>query len=632
MELEIKTIKGNNGRNSLPKMRYESPDGGWGWVVLLGTFITLFISSGLNQALWNLIDQHRPVARIICLYFSSRIVVLIAGVLGALGLILTFFATSVKTLYFTIGILIGSSAGLTIIPCILVICEYFKKRRGLASGVMLSGSSLGAVTFPPLVTFLLEEYSMRGALLILGGISLHVLVAGALLQPIKYHLIRVVDDTVDEPMPSNYMLNLKEANRHIMAASVTSLEPVKEMPESAENSEVPIDILIEVENSETPKIQIKSYPSIDKSENLEIIEKPEESKSKHSLLSTDIHHSIISIPFNASMPYNRNKILSKSSSLSSSFLHLSTLHFDPATMRDLDSEQSHSSTNSKSWSLFCCFQRKPTKKLNGQPIVDFTWLKDTLFIILSVANVCTYISWYGVLIFLPPHMDNKGFSSINIATVLSVIAFTDFVGRILFPCLYDFSCCHIKYWYMLGVSVAGIVVMFVTFVDTYEGFLISTSIFGFFTGCYSGLSTLIYVEMLGEKNVSSSYSLSLLIVGFFLFAMPPVVGWFREVSGSYQNCFFIFGIIQTIGAASLLFEPCAARRETRKEFEKLGVKFDSYEDEQAKKLNNGICYCSSSFVGSKISFGFVLYSHILFYIFPSQIPQIYNVVVFRTSC
>lgn len=481
----------------------------------------------------------------------------------------------------------GSSGGLTIIPCILVICEYFKKRRGLASGVMLSGSSLGAVTFPHLVTFLLEEYSMRGALLILGGISLHVLVAGALLQPIRYHLIRVVDDTVDEPTQSNYMMNIKEANRHIIGASVTSLETVKEMPETAENSEVPIDILIEVGQSEAPKIQTKNHPYIDTNENIEIIEKPEEGKSKLSLLSTDIHHSIISIPHGVSMPHNRNKILSKSSSLSSSFVHLSTLHIDPATIKDLDSGQKDPSSSLKSWSCFRCYQRNPFKKLNDQPIIDFSWLKNTLFIILGVANVCTHVAWYGVLIFLPPHMDNIGFSSINIATVLSVIAFTDFIGRIFFPWLYDFGCCHIKYWYMLGVFGAGVVVMFVTYVDTYEGFLISTSIFGLFTGCYSGLSTLIFIEMLGEKNVSSSYSVSLLIVGFFLFAMPPVVGWFREISGSYRNCFFIFGALQIIGAASFLFEPYATRREARREFEKLSVRFDSNSDDQTKDLDGG---------------------------------------------
>lgn len=42
---------------------------------------------------------------------------------------------------------------------------------------------------PQAVRLLLEEYSFRGAILILGGIALNAIVGSALLQPAKWHYI-----------------------------------------------------------------------------------------------------------------------------------------------------------------------------------------------------------------------------------------------------------------------------------------------------------------------------------------------------------------------------------------------------------------------------------------------------------
>jgi MFS family permease len=42
----------------------------------------------------------------------------------------------------------GIGLGLTFVPTLSITVHYFNKRRGLASGVALSGSALGATVFP----------------------------------------------------------------------------------------------------------------------------------------------------------------------------------------------------------------------------------------------------------------------------------------------------------------------------------------------------------------------------------------------------------------------------------------------------------------------------------------------------
>ncbi|XP_046560602.1 monocarboxylate transporter 12-like [Haliotis rubra] len=70
-------------------------------------------------------------------------------------------------------------------PALVLIGKYFKKRRGIATAVALSGNSLGNSIFPPVVNFLLDEYGVRGSMLILTGLTMNMWVGGALFRPLS---------------------------------------------------------------------------------------------------------------------------------------------------------------------------------------------------------------------------------------------------------------------------------------------------------------------------------------------------------------------------------------------------------------------------------------------------------------
>ena len=44
---------------------------------------------------------------------------------------------------------------------ILVVGSYFERRRGLANGLCVSGSALGAMVFPPALDLMLERHGFR---------------------------------------------------------------------------------------------------------------------------------------------------------------------------------------------------------------------------------------------------------------------------------------------------------------------------------------------------------------------------------------------------------------------------------------------------------------------------------------
>lgn len=71
---------------------------------------------------------------------------------------------------------------------------HFEKRLSLANGLAATGSGVGTLVAPPLITLLLEEYSLNGTLLILGALMLNICVCAALLRPPEIYIITNVSN------------------------------------------------------------------------------------------------------------------------------------------------------------------------------------------------------------------------------------------------------------------------------------------------------------------------------------------------------------------------------------------------------------------------------------------------------
>lgn len=84
--------------------------------------------------------------------------------------------------------LTGTGAGIGIALAYTVVPPYFDKKIGMANAIVISGMPLAQMAFAPLLRYLLELYTYRGAVLVYSGILLNGLVGMALFQPVKWHL------------------------------------------------------------------------------------------------------------------------------------------------------------------------------------------------------------------------------------------------------------------------------------------------------------------------------------------------------------------------------------------------------------------------------------------------------------
>jgi MFS family permease len=114
--------------------------------------------------------------------YGPRSIVVIGGILSGLSFILTSQINALWHLYLIWGILMGIGSAFCFIPVMAIIPRWFTRRRGMAMGLVMTGSALGGVIAPLLTQGLISASDWRFAYIILGLIILVISVPLALLM------------------------------------------------------------------------------------------------------------------------------------------------------------------------------------------------------------------------------------------------------------------------------------------------------------------------------------------------------------------------------------------------------------------------------------------------------------------
>ncbi|XP_063526022.1 monocarboxylate transporter 9 isoform X2 [Pongo pygmaeus] len=200
----------------------KSPDGGWGWVIVFVSFFTQFLCYGSPLAVGVLYIEWldafgegkgktawvgslasgvgllaSPVCSLCVSSFGARPVTIFSGFMVAGGLMLSSFAPNIYFLFFSYGIVVGSSVGLFI--------------------------------YAALQRMLVEFYGLDGCLLIVGALALNILACGSLMRPLQSSDCHLPKKIAPEDLPDKYSIynekgkNLEE-NINILEKSYSSEE------------------------------------------------------------------------------------------------------------------------------------------------------------------------------------------------------------------------------------------------------------------------------------------------------------------------------------------------------------------------------------------------------------------------
>ena len=171
-----------------------------GWNVVAGTFLILTMGFGSAYSFGTffapLQDEFGASRAAVSVAFSAAILVLfsvgplsgtvadrlgprllVAGglVLVGCGLIAASVAQALWQVQAAFAVCIGGGVGLAYVPAVGAVQKWFDRRRGLASGIAVSGIGAGTLAVPPFAALMIAELEWRPALLLIGCI---VVIAG----------------------------------------------------------------------------------------------------------------------------------------------------------------------------------------------------------------------------------------------------------------------------------------------------------------------------------------------------------------------------------------------------------------------------------------------------------------------
>ncbi|KAG7464546.1 hypothetical protein MATL_G00166780 [Megalops atlanticus] len=169
---------------------FVAPEGGFGWLVVFaatwcnGSIFGIQNSFGILHMM--LVKDHgddsdhasqfkvawvgalamgmiffcSPVVSMFTDHFGCRKTAVSGALIAFLGLLTSSFAKSLGLRYFTYGILFGCGSSFAFQPSLVILGHYFRRRLGLANGVVTAGSSLFSMGLPVLLKKVVEPLGL----------------------------------------------------------------------------------------------------------------------------------------------------------------------------------------------------------------------------------------------------------------------------------------------------------------------------------------------------------------------------------------------------------------------------------------------------------------------------------------
>ncbi|GAU87242.1 hypothetical protein RvY_00124 [Ramazzottius varieornatus] len=565
-----------------------APDGGFGWVVVFGSFLVHVVMDGITYSfgalLPHLLDKFQageastgavgstlfgvtlvvgPAVAALVNRFGCRSVTVVGGLVATIGCVLSVFSPNITFMLVFFGIVTGLGAGLIYLPAIVSVTQWFEKRRSFATGIAVCGSGLGTFAFPPLTEMLIEQYNWNGALLIIAGIVFNNCVFGMLFRPVEYdHTVTVVNATESPQDELGELPNLRiDSHSRMKKISTGSMDDKYGTGSTdADRSLISAksDTHIHVEQRRTSRSNSIKMGSRGKLNGLHSSSiRLTEVKQDGSV--TDVAKVGLQSPFTrkdtlytgslSTIPlYREDPTKYKSSMLDLSKATVVDAKGSPSKLQ-IDETAAPRKTGVRGW----CSRISTVFTEMMDPVL----LTDWIFLWFSISNFFTSIAFQVPYIFLIDRAEKEYHIEKSMAAwLVSAIGIGNIFGRLGFGLLSDFKWVNRLALYNVAVTVAGVAMFVSVWCRTFVTLAIFAAVFGIFIGAFVTLTPVILVDLFGLERLTNAFGILLLFQGIASFVGPPIAGYLKEVTGDYDSAFLVFGLMMAASGAMLFFIPC----------------------------------------------------------------------------
>ncbi|XP_070197290.1 monocarboxylate transporter 2-like isoform X2 [Littorina saxatilis] len=576
-------------------------DRGWAWVIVFGSFINFGLLSGYVKSTGvffvELLDYFQSTNTHTSLLFAvkgalcsigglfvmnvlvgrlgCRKTVLIGGACLSLSAILASLANDLTLLILLQAVLLE-----------VLIAAYFKRRRSLAIAIGKCGASIGSMTIPPLVVYLLSKFGLKGAFLLTGGICLHCFPSALLFRPTSYFSIS------------------KRRSRRAKLDQVVGEETVKLIP-FGNNQEVPVDKL--PGNMEEDSHVFQKVRHNDEKGLLSLLESDNTSKKMNGgsrpMADSDGFINDQGIQKPALKLENENEVTSAEEDQNCEY---SLQHEDPllskqSNIRNIENNQNGSAPNvisrvatpgqdsdfrgvqqtsdgktqstgttadSENEKSAQHIQHKScTQKALGclkscAFTLDFSLFRSASFRLLFTC--CALFPTVNIAVqYLPVVARESGISETRVANLLTIIGALDLVSRLGSGVVADRKFMRVSTMIAITFVILGVMYNCVRFMTSFSTFVLFAVIQGLLGSVVNCMIPVLVVDSVGLDHMAKGIGFYQVAAGTFQAVIHPVLGQIRDVTGSYITVYHVLGGFVLLAAILLCLDTPVRRLDAR---------------------------------------------------------------------
>ncbi|XP_051873541.1 monocarboxylate transporter 5-like [Pristis pectinata] len=546
-------MSGPNGAQT--RKLVDPPEGDWGWIIVFYLFVINVLTMGIlksfgilsvalqetfeasmEQISWigSIMSCVRltagPIAAIFCVKIGEKQTGILGGAMVSTGLFLSSYIEQIAFLYVTLGLLAGCGFALLSQAAALNTTRYFRRKLSTACAISRSGTGL-TFALAPFIQYLLDEYGWQGTILILCGLTLHLIPLGMLNRPI--YLKQDVAEGRD------WRQGHQKKSRPLEEKKDLTTEGESQFPISHHNEPVKGSGLPTWNGLEEPNTLLRDGKQTGDQNyctpnDLSVSEPREFCLSQEPALLSQLH----------STPQPGRKVLNGSSN---QFLATVTMPNDTrhkGLCRGLDGQLKSISVNVRN-------------------LIDLTLLTNPMFIIYTLCTFFSQLAYFIPYFHLVAKAKALGIEPFQATLLISVAGIVEIVAQLISGYVADRNFFKKYHYHKIYLLFCGAVNLLAPLAKTFPTLMVYIVFFAMFCGGYLTLLLPVLVDFIGNHRIQKGMGLSQFFVGIGCLIGPPAAGALHDFTKNYDASFQLAGSCYFVSFFILFFVPLAEQKLSR---------------------------------------------------------------------
>ncbi|CAG7827513.1 unnamed protein product [Allacma fusca] len=521
-------IHGADAEEILPEDIIVAPDGGWGWMIVLGTsFAEAGITVSPSNIGWimSLLNGFYalggPVAATLANRYGFRVAATIGSVLASSGFVLTYLFCLSKpnliALYLCNGIMGGLGCSLLYVSSVISVGFYFEKHRAMSTGICVCGAGLGQTVFGTVFFYFLNTFGWKVSLLIEAGLFLSCSFCASLYRPLEVHHFPI----------SGGIEEFKET---------TPLETVKSSMTAAN--------LLASSTATLPGTAKEGLQN--------------DGDSRNSVWEARVGHTLMTVDeFTGKREiYNISDIKTINSPLFRDDIFLrGTMRRIPAYAETVET----GAITSAEWSVIVTTDKEEPgagkKKCGGTYMKSLHLLLGGSIIaspsFLIILTACSLIGMglYIPFAYLGGIALEKGLQETDIPVLFTVMGAANTAGRVMCGVVADLPKVRAELLLAIALCIGGAACVVLPLFQSYWLFIFYTVVFGFCIAFFFSLLSVVLADLMGLDNLTNAFGIMGMFLGIFTLVGTPFAGFLYEATTNYDLSFHVAGSMITLSGA-----------------------------------------------------------------------------------